>query len=194
MPLDRSITNDSSHNHQLVFAQLRQLLLAQKSSMVSLAVVRTLLNVADDAILQHLYQDCIDVSDAGRRSHALVLAAHIFVYITLRQVPSKAPLLRRMCARLQSTLGLVPYTRDTWSGNTAALLWIAFVGLLGTGEGAETSPGEQWFLSLFQSILQGYPQDFIPGNGSIQRTLSTFLWDESHCQPLLAGLEEYLGS
>lgn len=194
LPLDLSITNDSSYHHHQIFAQLRQLLLAHKSSMVSLGVVRTLLNIADDAILQHLYQDCIDVSDAGRRSHALVLAAHVFMYITLRQVPGKAPLLRRMCARLQSTLGLAPYATDTWPGNRAALLWIAFVGLLGTGEGMETCPGEQWFLSLFQSIVQGYPQDFIPGNGSIQRTLSTFLWDEPHCQPLLAGLEEYLGS
>ncbi|KAH6967697.1 hypothetical protein BKA56DRAFT_622568 [Ilyonectria sp. MPI-CAGE-AT-0026] len=194
LPLDRSITHDSSYHHHRIFALLRQLLLAHKSSMVSLAVVRTLLTVADAAILQHLYRDCIDVSDASRRSHALVLAAHVFMYITLRQVPPKAPLLRRMCARLQSTLGLAPHARDTWSGNRAALLWIAFVGLLGTGEGAETSPREQWFLSLFQSIVQGYPQDFLPGNGSIQRTLSTFLWDEAHCQPLLAGLEEYLGS
>lgn len=162
--------------------------------MVSLGVVRTLLNVTDHAILQYLYQDYIDVSDAGRRSRALVQAAHVFMYVTLRQVAPKAPLVRRMCARLQSTIGLAPYARDTWSGNRAALLWIAFVGLLGTGEGAKTCSGEQWFLSLFQSTVQGYPQDFIPGNGSIQRTLSTFLWDGPHYPPLLEGLEEYLGS
>jgi hypothetical protein len=162
--------------------------------MVSLEVLRTLFNVVDDSILRHLYRDCIGLSDASRRSRALVLAAHVFMYVTLRQVPPKSPLVRRVCTRLQSAVGLSPTARETWTDDRAALLWIAFVGLLGTGERAETCLEGQWFLNLFRSTVQGYPEDFPPGNGGVRGILSTFLWDELSCQPLLAGLEECIAS
>ncbi|KAH6658178.1 hypothetical protein BKA67DRAFT_557350 [Truncatella angustata] len=194
-PLDHSILNDSSYYHVRIFVQIRQLLLARQSSVVSLDALRTLLNMADDAILRHLYQDSTDVSDASRRSRALVLAAHVFTYVTLRQVPPSSPLVRRMCARLQSIVGLTSSAREIWTENMAALLWVAFVGLLGmgTGTGAKTPPGGQWFLALFQCTVQRHPQGCSPGDGSIRRLLSSFLWDELCCQPLLAGLEERLG-
>lgn len=162
--------------------------------MISVEDLRILFNVVDDSILRHLYQDCIDISDASRRSRALVFAAHVFMCVTLRQVPPKSPLLRRICTRLQSTVGLTPTSREIWIEARAALLWIAFVGLLGTGEGSETCPEGQWFLNLFQSTVQGYQQGFPLGNDGVRRILSTFLWDELYCQPVLAGLEGCLGS
>lgn len=188
--MDHSVVDGGLYDHGRIFAQLRQLLLARQSPMVSQDALRILFNVTDRSILKHLYQDCIDVSDASRRSFALVLAVHIFMYVALRQVPPQSPLVRRLCTRLQSTVGLTPPAREYWSENRAALLWIAFVGLLGTGEMTETIPEGQWFLRLFQSTLQGYSHDSPPGNGSLRRILSTFLWDEAYCQPLLAVLEE----
>lgn len=161
--------------------------------MVPLEALRILFNVVDDSILQHLYQDGIDGSDVSRRSRALVLSAHVFMYVTLRQVPPKSPLVRRLCTRLQSTVGLTPPSGGIWTENRAALLWIAFVGLLGTGEVTESCLEGQWFLNLFLSTVQGYPQDFTPGKGNIHGILSTFLWDELYCRPLLAGLEESPG-
>ncbi|KAM0814363.1 hypothetical protein AB5N19_00153 [Seiridium cardinale] len=67
-PLDQSVTNDISYTTVRIFTQLRQLLLARQSSMVSLEGLRMLFNVVDDAILQHLYRDCIPGSDPTRRS------------------------------------------------------------------------------------------------------------------------------
>ncbi|KAH6893540.1 hypothetical protein B0T10DRAFT_457640 [Thelonectria olida] len=189
-PFDHLITDDGPYHHGRIFAQLRRLLLARQSSMVPLEALRALFNVVDDSILRHLYQDCIGLSDASRRSRTLVLAAHVFMYVTLRQVPPKSPLVRRMCTRLQNTVGSSPTAREIWTDNGTALLWIAFVGLLGTGEGAETCLEGQWFLKLFQSTVQGYPQDFARGNGGVRGILSTFLWDELYCAPLLAGLKE----
>jgi hypothetical protein len=158
--------------------------------MVSLEAMRVQFNVVDESILQHLYKDCVDVSDARRCSCALILAAHIFMCVTLRQMPSKHPLVRRMCIRLQSAVGMTPSAREIWTDNRAALLWIAFIGLLGTGEMTESCPEGRWFLNLFQSTVQEYLQDFPLSTGSIRRILSAFLWDESYCQPVINGLEE----
>jgi hypothetical protein len=157
--------------------------------MISPEDLRTMLNFVDESILQHLYQDYTDTSDAGIRSHALVLAAHVFMYVTLRQVPLRSPLVRTICTRLQNTLALTTSARETWTDHRAALLWIAFVGLLGTGQEAETSPEGQWFLSLFQSTVQRCRPDFPSNVHCIGRTLSTFLWDGHYCQPLLIWLE-----
>ncbi|KAI8623509.1 hypothetical protein F5Y19DRAFT_458120 [Xylariaceae sp. FL1651] len=192
LQLDQSITNDSSYSHDLIFVNLRQLLLARRSSMLSIETLRNQLNAVDALILQHLYSDRIDVSDSRRRSRALVLAAHVFMYITLRDVPPKSPLLRRMCTRLQTIIGSSPSTSKTWTENRSVLLWVAFVGLLGTGHGTGSCPNGQWFLNLFHTVAKECSGDFHLGRGSIYRLLSNFLWDELHCQPLLADLVEHL--
>ena len=82
--------------------------------MVSQDTLRVLLNVEDDSILRHLYQDCMNVSNVSRRSCALVLAAQVFMYVALRQLLSQSPIVRRMCTRLQSTVGSTPLSRETW--------------------------------------------------------------------------------
>ena len=176
--------------HGLIFVQLRRLLGARSSSMFSSEALRTLLNIADRSILQHLYQDSIDVSDTGCRSRALVLAAHVFVYVTLHRVPCSSPLVRRLCARLQSTVRLNLVERTIWAEHKAALMWITFVGLLATGESTGPRPNSQWFLALFQSTIREYSHDCLRRDGGIRGILSTFLWDELSCQPLLHRLEE----
>ncbi|KAI2463960.1 hypothetical protein F4781DRAFT_425926 [Annulohypoxylon bovei var. microspora] len=191
-PLDCSITSGSSYERVEIFTRLRQLLLARQSLTVSPENQLILLNVVDELILQYLYRDCVDdVSDSRRRSCSLVLAAHVFMYVTLRRVPPRSPLIRRICMRLQGTVGIAPTAGQTWTENQAALLWIAFVGLLGTGEGewAETCPTGQSFLHLFRSVIRAYPRDLHLGVGNLRGILSAFLWDESYCQPLLAWLE-----
>ncbi|KAH8817470.1 hypothetical protein F5884DRAFT_250899 [Xylogone sp. PMI_703] len=191
LPLDHSMIKNISYSHFGIFSQLRQLLLARQSSMVSQETLQILLNAVDESILIHLYQDRVDIFGVTRCSCALILAAHVFMYVTLRQVPHRSPLVRRMCNRLQSLVGLTSPAEMTWTENSAALLWIAFVGLLGTGERVESCPEGQWFLNLFESTVQGYPQGLLQNNGSIRKILSTFLWDESYCQPVL---EKYLGT
>ena len=188
LPFDNSVINDRSYNHIQIFAQIRQLLLARRSPKISLTSLRDLFNALDASILQHLYQDCLDVSDASRRSHALVLAAQVFVYVTLRQVPPGTPLVCRICSRLQNTIGLALPERAIWTNDKAALLWISYIGLLGIGPADETETFSErlWFLGLFQSSLLEFPQESPLVHDSIYRVMYTFLWDEAYCQAVLA--------
>ncbi len=155
---------------------------------MSLETLRTLFNVVEGSILQRLYQDCTEASDNSRRSHALVLAAHIFMYVTLRRVPPNSPVVRRMCARLQTTIGWSPSASEVWTEKIESLLWIAFVGLLGVGEVARASPQGQWFLNLFRSTVKRWLEVY-QERGTLRGTLSAFLWEETHCRPLLTELE-----
>ncbi|EEU37892.1 uncharacterized protein NECHADRAFT_88180 [Fusarium vanettenii 77-13-4] len=77
-PLHDSVP-DASACCSRIFAKLRQLLLATQSLMISVDDLRTLLNIVDESILRHLYQNPVDQSDTSRRSRALVLAAQIFI-------------------------------------------------------------------------------------------------------------------
>ncbi|KAI1206787.1 uncharacterized protein F4807DRAFT_214794 [Annulohypoxylon truncatum] len=191
-PLNCSITDRSSHECVAIFIQIRQLLSARQLTTGSPETFRVPPAALDELILRYLYRDCVDdVSDSRRRSYALVLAAHIFMYVTLRQAPPKSPLVHRMCIRLQGAVGITPPARQLWAENEAALLWIAFVGLLGTGERAETCPAGQSFLYLFRSVVERYPSDSPQGADSLHEMLSAFLWDESYCRPLLRWLDDH---
>ncbi|KAH8901156.1 hypothetical protein GQ53DRAFT_740256 [Thozetella sp. PMI_491] len=190
IPLDSSLLDDGHGDHTRIFMQLRQLLLARQSFTVSREDLRTLFSIVEGSILQYLYQDCMDASDTSRRSHTLVLAAHVFMYVALREVPTNSPVVRRLCVRLQSAVGRNPSSTELWAENRAALLWIAFVGLLGVGQAATAGPEGQRFLDLFHSTKKAWLDDFHQARGGIRRALAAFLWDETHCQPLLAVLEE----
>lgn len=193
--MDHPGHTDSYSDHSQVFSKIRQLLAAPPSPTVSQGSYRASLNILDYLILGQLYHGDFDVKpDAEKRSRALTLAAHVFVYVTLRRVPPKSPLVRRMCTRLQNMEGLAPSSREIWSECSAALLWIAFAGLLGTWTDRGACPEGQWFLGLFQATVQGYPQDFSLNGGSLRETLSKFPWDDHYCLPLLADLEARLGA
>ncbi|KAI0883021.1 uncharacterized protein GGS22DRAFT_34545 [Annulohypoxylon maeteangense] len=197
-PFHSSIARGSSPECATIFTQLRQLLLARQSTVPHEAQL-ILLNIVDELILQYLYQDQDRFEDRSipRNSCALVLAAHVFMYVTLRQVPPKSPLIRRICTRLLDVVkfgvevGIDPTAKQIWKEDKTALLWIAFVGILGTGERTETCLEGQSFLHLFWLAIQEHSRDFSPGTGNLQDTLSAFLWDESSCQPLLAWLEDH---
>ncbi|RMZ87997.1 hypothetical protein DV736_g4787, partial [Chaetothyriales sp. CBS 134916] len=187
LPFDPSVLGDDSCGHFRIFAQLRQLLLVRESSTLSLETLRTLFNVLEGSILQQLYrcEDATEVKDSSQRSRALVLAAHVFMYVTLRRVPANSPVVRRMCARLQRTVALSLPSSAVWTINKAALLWIAFVGLLGVGDAARTGPEGQWFLDLFHSTVKVWLDDARPELGTSRKALSAFLWDETHYTAVL---------
>lgn len=149
--------------------------------------MRTLWNVVEGEILRCLYSNRVD-DGLSKRTEALALAAHVFMYLTLRQVPSRIPLVCRMCTRLQDAIRVAHTEREVWAGHKTALLWIAFVGLLGTD--IENGTGWNWFWHLFQSTLQQISQDFgiALETYDIQRMFRGFLWDEIYCQPLLVRL------
>lgn len=181
----RAVVNDYSW----IFMHLRQLLVAYQSSMVSEDDLRTLLNILDDTILDYLYQGDIEMYESNTLSRVLMLAAHVFMYVTLRHVPPGVPLLRRMCARLQqATIRLIPSTQQVCTEHQAAFLWIAFVGVLGMGRTAETCPDGRWFLDFFHRMAGGQSPVFSKDDN--RRTLSAFLWDDAYCESVLARLDD----
>ncbi|RSM10755.1 hypothetical protein CEP52_003388 [Fusarium oligoseptatum] len=179
-PLHDSVTS-GSHYCSWIFTQLRQLLLATQSSTISVDDQRTLLNIVDYSTLRHLYTGFTDTSYTGRRSRALVLAAQVFMYLTLRQVPPRSPLICRMCDRLRRMME-VDQPGGIWADHGEAMLWVAFIGLLGT-EG-------KWFLHHFKSTVQALQKEIFSGNDGIVGIFSSFLWDEALCPQLLARLED----
>lgn len=176
----------ADHDCSRIFTQLRQLLFAAQSLTISVDDQRTLLNIMDESILQHLYINGVQLSDTSRRSRALVLAAQIFMYVTLREVPPGSPLVCRMCHRLQKMMD-VDQPGDIWKYYREASLWIAFIGLLGTRQGC---PEEQWFLGLLKSTVQIFQNEACSGSDGILGIFSAFLWDETLCPQLLARLED----
>ncbi|KAM0255287.1 hypothetical protein ACHAQJ_005942 [Trichoderma viride] len=188
-PLHPVIIRAAVNDYSWTFIHLRQLLVARQSPMVSEDDLRILLNILDNTILDYLYQGGIETYESNTLFRALMLAAHVFMYVTLRHVPPGVPLLRRMCARLQqATIGLIPSTQQVCTEHQAAFLWIAFVGVLGMGTTAETCPDGRWFLGFFQRMAGGQSPGFSKDDD--RRMLSAFLWDDVSCESVLARLDD----
>ncbi|KAK8070765.1 hypothetical protein PG997_010968 [Apiospora hydei] len=167
-PLDNSITESNSHEVVGIFNRLRHAILMRQS---------------------YLSHERSPLSHIIKRTHALVLAVQVFMFATLRQVPPQSKLMRRMVARLHQTVGESPVASNIWTGYESALLWIAFVGLLGTGV-TEASQQGHWFLNLFRCTAGAdWCADYVLCNRDIRQVFSTFLWDNAYCQPVLAELE-----
>ncbi|KAK8040345.1 hypothetical protein PG991_000133 [Apiospora marii] len=185
---DNSITESDSKAVADIFTRLRQALLARKSPEAQYS----LLHDADCRILRYLSKERDVPSDVIKRTHALLLAAHVFMYATLRHVPSKSTLMRRMVTRLHHTVEESLAAGSIWVGKKPALMWVALVGMLGTGL-SETGQEGQWFLSLFKyAACADSCANYAVCNRDIRKIFSTFLWDEAYCQPVLAAALERL--
>ncbi|KAI1337646.1 hypothetical protein F5Y15DRAFT_150098 [Xylariaceae sp. FL0016] len=176
--------NNRVQGHTGIFDHLGQILTSHHSHMVTPEAMTASLNDVDASILKYLYQDHTDGSDDMKRSHALVHAAHVFMYATLRQVSPRSPLLRRLCKRLRENIWRDRSEKQLWTDSMTALLWAAFVGLLGTGEMTESCSEGRWFFELYQTTLCQLAQETF-----LEVLFSAYLWDESHCQPLLTWLK-----
>ncbi|CRK47422.1 hypothetical protein BN1723_016750 [Verticillium longisporum] len=137
---------------------------------------------------------------AEKRVRALVLGAHIFLYVALRDVPPTSQLLTILCCRLRALLTELDEPPAAGVGRGALSLWLAFVGLVGSGgghgggggHGAAGSENAQWFAAMFQTALR----DTTPGGTlteagrrDLRATLRSFLWEERHCRVVLDTLE-----
>jgi len=181
-PFDSSITERNPKDVAYIFSLLRRALLASKSPEAQYS----LLHDADCSILRYLSLERDTRSDIVKRTLALVLAAHVFMYATLRHVPPKSTLMRRMVTRLQHTMEESLAAGNMWVSRKPALMWIAFIGILGVGV-AEVSTEGQWFSSFFESAAcADSGANCVLGDCDVREILSAFLWDEGYCQPVLA--------
>lgn len=176
--------------HLQVFLTIRQAIWSQASATVSPHTIRVLGNTADTLILETLFGKSLNddvLSPSQKRISALLIAAQIFLYIVIRQVPATSSLIRILCGRLHEALGDTSSVRETWTSHYPTLLWISFVGVLGTGS-TDEKEGTQWYMSLLESTFRQVP-DLGKGEsreqGRLRHILSNFLWEESSCAPLL---------
>jgi hypothetical protein len=181
--------DDAVWGYDSILQQLKQLLIAQQSSMVSLKTMRSMLDAIDDWMLRYIFRGDIGESDAGRCSRALIMAGHVFLYVTLRQVPPRSPPLRRMCERLRSALEFDIADGFLWTHDSAALLWMSFIGLLGSGGLTDATAEGKWFMGLFQTVAKNNQQERSSGSSTLGESLCPFPWCKNYCQPLLDRLE-----
>ncbi|KAG7141655.1 hypothetical protein HYQ45_001801 [Verticillium longisporum] len=185
-----------------ILTLLRQAICAQTSDSVAADGIRILMGTADSCILSFLYGGGADPqlsssSAADKRVRALVLGAHIFLYVALRDVPPTSQLLTILCCRLRALLTDLDEPPAAGVGRGALSLWLAFVGLVGSGgvDGGDAAAGSenaQWFAAMFQTALR----DTTPGGTlteagrrDLRTTLRSFLWEERHCRAVLDTLE-----
>lgn len=117
----------------------------------------------------------------------LLLSGQIFLYIVVRQVPSTSSLIHILRGRLRQALGDTDSIWETWADHYPTLLWILFVGVLGTGAATEHEE-TQWYISLFKTTIEQVSASFQErpcDHVVVRRILSNTLWEERSCAPVL---------
>jgi len=172
-----------------VFHLLRRVIHSQESFAVSAGSIRIMMLYVENYILHQLFAEVRDDQDAdlhaAQRISTLLFAAHLFLYVVLREVPTTSHLAQTLTTRLQIALGSAQADGAIWSGFEHALLWAAFIGMVGVGR-----PGEQrwqWFSGVFKetvSIIEA--KEALPkSTADVRRILEMFLWRDRHCSSTL---------
>ncbi|KAK5994942.1 hypothetical protein PT974_03331 [Cladobotryum mycophilum] len=112
----------------------------------------------------------------------LKIAAHTYLYLVMRELPSRSYIVSTLIARLQAALEI--QNKEWWNSDTKRqkwLLWIQFIGY-----GAATGTAEKWWfvehIDLMCRMLGIVTRD------EFQRCLRSILWQEmwcgNHCRDL----------
>ncbi|KAH0427423.1 hypothetical protein CcaCcLH18_09704 [Colletotrichum camelliae] len=180
---------DESNEPRKIFVSLRQAICSQAGA-VSADDIRIVMNTADGSILHFLYVERRTATPVQKRFLVLVAAAHVFLYVVLREIPTTGHMIRLLVARMRAALDDADSIALIWVSHDAALLWILFVGIVGSG----TAEDRQWFASRLHKVLDR-AGDVLPpercNREALQQMLAGFLWRDERCLPVL---EEIWGS
>lgn len=131
--------------------------------------------------------DSEDVCTYSCESAPLQTAAHVFLYIVIRELPSTSQLMFRLVKRLKEALESQP--RGWWVSSTDRrnwLLWMLFMG----GAAASEQTERQWFVKEMVSISKMLG---LRSRQSLKSCLQRILWQESfgtdHCTDLWEEME-----
>ncbi|KAK1569444.1 uncharacterized protein LY79DRAFT_571845 [Colletotrichum navitas] len=175
---------DESKEPRQIFTTVRQAICSQAGA-VAADDIRIVMNTADNAILHFLYAERRTATPVQKRFLVLVSAAHVFLYTVLREVPTTGHMARILVARMRAALEDADAIALVWVSHDAALLWILFVGVVGSGTAAED---RAWFLSRLLDVLER-ARDVLPpercSRKNLQQVLARFLWKDKHCLPAL---------
>ncbi|EFQ34098.1 uncharacterized protein GLRG_09242 [Colletotrichum graminicola M1.001] len=184
--LDRLAGHDTDEGKEprQILATLRQAICSQAGA-VAADDIRIVMNTADNAILHFLYAERRTATPVQKRFLVLVSAAHVFLYTVLREVPTTGHMARILVARMRAALEDADAIAPVWvSRDDAALLWILFVGVVGSG----TAEDRAWFMSRLLEVLER-ARDVLPpercSRKNLQQVLARFLWKDKHCLPAL---------
>ena len=172
-----------------VFLLLRRAIHSQESLAASAGTIRVIMLSAEKSILDHLFAP--DSSESHQRSYdhqrvaMLFLAAHLFLYVGLREVPTSSQVAQALATRLQIAVGNAQANPEVWRGRERALLFAAFVGMLGAKRAVD--PGCQWFKGVFSSVFSVIEREEAISltRSSAQSLLESFLWRDKLCQDAL---------
>ncbi|KAI1342787.1 hypothetical protein F5Y15DRAFT_370874 [Xylariaceae sp. FL0016] len=119
-----------------IFALLRLATHGKFSGAVNTTSLRILLNSTDYCLLRSLFNssDQQRLAPSHRLARAVMLAAHLFLYVVLREIPTGSILVRTMTSRLFVELQEMSKDSGSWDGHLSAMQWVSLVGKLGIGE------------------------------------------------------------
>ncbi|KAK2040728.1 hypothetical protein LZ31DRAFT_529255 [Colletotrichum somersetense] len=175
---------DEGKEPRRIFTTLRQAICSQAGG-VAADDIRIVMNTADNAILHFLYAERrTTATPVQKRFIVLVSAAHVFLYTVLREIPTTGHMARILVARVRAALEDADAIALVWVSHDAALLWILFVGVVGSG----TAEDRAWFLSRLLEALER-ARDVLPPERrtreNLQQVLASFLWRDKSCLPVL---------
>ncbi|KAJ3946287.1 uncharacterized protein N0V96_004647 [Colletotrichum fioriniae] len=177
---------DESDEPLRIFVALRQAILSQAGGAVSVSAddIRIVMNTADSTILHFLYVERRTATPVQKRFLVLVSAAHVFLYTVLREIPTTGHMVRVLVRRMRDALDDADSIPLIWVSHDAALSWVLFVGIVGSG----TTEDREWFSSRLDSLLER-AKGILPSErcrrDNLQQLLSRFLWRDKHCLPVL---------
>ncbi|EXF75913.1 hypothetical protein CFIO01_00398 [Colletotrichum fioriniae PJ7] len=177
---------DESDEPLRIFMALRQAILSQAGGAVSVSAddIRIVMNTADSTILHFLYVERRTATPVQKRFLVLVSAAHVFLYTVLREIPTTGHMVRVLVRRMRDALDDADSIPLIWVSHDAALSWVLFVGIVGSG----TTEDREWFSSRLDSLLERARGILPPERcrrDNLQQLLSGFLWRDKHCLPVL---------
>ncbi|KAF6827818.1 tachykinin family protein [Colletotrichum musicola] len=166
-----------------IFTMLRQAICSQ-AGLVSADTIRIVMNTADSSILHFLYVERRTATPVQKRFLVLVSAAQVFLYAVLREIPTTGHMMRILVARVREALEDADSIALIWVSHDAALLWVLFVGIVGSG----TAQDREWFTSRLLEVLRR-ARDTLPpercNREALQQQLAAFLWRDESCLPVL---------
>ncbi|CAI6091780.1 unnamed protein product [Clonostachys chloroleuca] len=163
------------------FNYLRLAVCAIRSESIPSETIRMLINVADVKLLEILHSEVPDPPPAVPPSivNLVTRASHLFLYISIRQIPIRASIIRVMADRLYDSMEEAVTQTGICTDCPEVVAWAACVGLLGTWEEVlGISSARANFLTVLDSIGLRYSRD---SPWVSDDSLSSFLWDAERC-------------
>ncbi|KAH7399808.1 fungal-specific transcription factor domain-containing protein [Cadophora sp. MPI-SDFR-AT-0126] len=131
----------------------------------------------DLLLLNEPFSAFSDVLDSTIQVKTLPLrtAAHIYLWLAIREIPLTSELIHRMVQRLQESL--VGTLSQWWTGTRESMIWLLWILFVG-GIAAMGREERMWFVQEMSGICRTLG---ISDNDTLRNSLYLVLWQEEFC-------------